>query len=101
MELFMDASNLDLLTQIGSLGIGAVIAVIVLLWKRTDDQRHEQRLEALTEEGNRRFDLLLEISQGTTLALNELRATLGEREAIEKTLLRVERSIDKLRNGET
>ena len=38
-------TELNIITQVTSLGLGAVIAVLVLIWKRADDQRYQKYIE--------------------------------------------------------
>ena len=59
-------TDATLIGQIASLGLGAVIAVIVLMWKRGDDLRHDRyimdmntRLVSLVENNTQALTNLL------------------------------------------
>ena len=58
--------QLELINGVASLGLGAVLAVIVLMWKRTDDKRYIERLEA-------REDRLIGIVDANTTAMRDLK----------------------------
>jgi hypothetical protein len=58
-----------LITQIASLGLGAVIAVVVLMWKRSDDARHETYQRETSER-------LFRVVENNTAAMVELERTL-------------------------
>ena len=58
-------TDATLIGQIASLGLGAVIAVIVLMWKRGDDLRHDRYMMEM----NSRLTLLIE---NDVTALNNL-----------------------------
>jgi hypothetical protein len=80
-------------TQIASLGLGAVIAIIVLNWKRDDDRKHVEALQAFMAEGNRRFELMLDAFQANTEALNGLRETLEQGQRAERMIEQLERRL--------
>ncbi|MBN1286162.1 MAG: hypothetical protein JXB47_12260 [Anaerolineae bacterium] len=79
--------------QIASLGLGAVIAVIVLNWKRDDDRKYAEALKTLGAEGDRRLDLMLDAFRANTEALNGLREILEEDRHTEQMLADLERRL--------
>lgn len=89
------------LTQLASLGLGAVIAVIVLNWKRDDDRKYAEALKMLSMEGNKRFDLILDAFQANTEALNGLRETLEKSRHTEQMLADLEGRLISCLKGET
>jgi hypothetical protein len=88
--------ELDLLAQLSSFGIGAVVAGIVLMWKRADDQRFAGTQTRFITESERRFDQMLQAFKENTDALKSLQTTLGRLEAIDHVATRLERRIDAL-----
>uniref|UniRef100_A0A6H1ZBE6 Holin n=1 Tax=viral metagenome TaxID=1070528 RepID=A0A6H1ZBE6_9ZZZZ len=61
--------ELTLLSQIASLGLGAVIAVIVLIWKRGDDATHRKEIIAIIERMEVRDDQIIKLVETTTAAM--------------------------------
>jgi hypothetical protein len=84
------------LVQISSLGLGAVLAIIVLNWKRGDDARYAEALKALVDEGNRRFDMMLEAFRANTEALSQLREAIEGMQDTDRLMSMVE---DRIRAG--
>ena len=68
--------EIGLITQLSSLGLGAVIAVIVLLWKRGDDARYIKSLEDFVTRSETRDERMLKVIESTTLALQALQKTI-------------------------
>ncbi len=81
------------LTQVASLGLGAVVAMIVLNWKRDDDRKYAESLQTLVAGGEKRFDLMLDAFRANTEALNGLRETLDRQQSTEKILDLVEQRL--------
>jgi len=79
--------DLGLIREISALGLGAVIAVIVLIWKRIDDQRYAATLAEMN-------DRLLKVVTDNTSAMNNVARALNDlhnhqermREAIEENI---------------
>ncbi len=69
---------MDLIGQVSTLGLGAVIAVIVLMWKRADDCRHMEEIARFTAAAERREELLHKAFQ------ENIRATIEYRHAAEQ-----------------
>lgn len=61
--------DIQLITAIGQFGLGAVIALIVLYWKREDDKRHENYMSATNA-------AILAALTANTAALNGLQKTV-------------------------
>jgi hypothetical protein len=64
--------DIAFLGQISSLGLGAVIATMVLFWKRNDDVKYLEMQRQFKEESDKRFDLMLKAFDQNTRALNSL-----------------------------
>jgi hypothetical protein len=86
--------ELDLLTQLSSLGVGAIVAGIVLIWKRADDQRFAGTQAQFLAESERRFDQMLDAFRSNTDALRALQETLSRLETIDHMVTRLERRLD-------
>jgi uncharacterized protein Yka (UPF0111/DUF47 family) len=85
-----------LVNNLISLGIGGVVAAIVLLWKRQDDQRYAGELKALTERS-------LRAQEEATRAMRDLAGTIEKLNAlmeIEKRLTVLEHKINRKKGGE-
>uniref|UniRef100_A0A6H1ZEL8 Uncharacterized protein n=1 Tax=viral metagenome TaxID=1070528 RepID=A0A6H1ZEL8_9ZZZZ len=76
--------EISLLTQIASLGLGAVIAVIVLIWKRTDDQAHAKALEIIILRMDAQSERILKVMEATTIALQSLQRVVESLEMLSK-----------------
>lgn len=61
--------DFTILTQLSSLGLGAVIAILVLIWKRGDDSRHENYLVATNA-------TLIQLVEANTASLQVLQKTV-------------------------
>ncbi len=77
-------SDIGLLTQLSSLGLGAVIAIIVLLWKRADDQAHRDELAAIIARMEARDERMLAALESTALALQSLQETVESLSALNR-----------------
>ena len=84
------------ITQVTSLGLGAVIALVVLTWKRIDDARYAATLRQLVEERDRRFDLMLDAFRENSEALRGLSDAIGQLQDTDKIMTMVE---DRIRAG--
>lgn len=85
----------DILSMAASLGIGGLIAIVVLQWKRIDDKRYQDTISVARQEA-------LNIIEANTKALQEINATIAavleairERTTTEKALLRIEEKLNK------
>lgn len=68
--------DFTLLDKIATLGIGAVLAFIVLWWKRQDDTAYQSTIKSYKEESTRREENMLEIIKVQIETLNALRTTI-------------------------
>lgn len=68
--------DLSLINQISGLGLGAVIAVVLIIWKRGDDQRRERETTAMIERMDRsaqeREKVLIQLVRDNTTAMQSL-----------------------------
>lgn len=83
--------------QVANLGLAAVIAVVVLNWKRNDDQSYADKLRELT---NRMMVAL----EGNTKAMNHMAdavETLCSLQRIEERMAALEKKVDGRRRGGT
>lgn len=82
---------------LGGLGIGGVIAGIVMLWKRQDDRSRADELRAQREEAKADRELMRQTLEANTSALMELNKTqtsiietLQGQERTDQALARIE-----------
>jgi hypothetical protein len=80
--------DLTLLEKMANLGLGAVVLVIVLLWKRADDQRREREQAALLAQLTEREKHLMQLVAENRAALTGLQQTVEQ-------LLTVDRLADR------
>ena len=80
--------DLTLLEKVSNLGLGAVVLVIVLLWKRADDQRREREQAALLSQLTEREKHLMQLIAENRAALTGLQQTVEQ-------LLTVDRLADR------
>lgn len=80
-----------IMTTLAQFGIGAVLAGIVLVWKRQDDERNALTLRELLEQSGQREERLICVIQANTTAMQQLQAAVdrittitGLREFIEE-----------------
>ena len=62
----------SLLNSLIGLGVGGVLAGLVLQWKRQDDQRYQEELRTLTERMLMALDANTKAMQGMTSAVEAL-----------------------------
>ena len=67
---------MEIITQLASLGLGAVIAGMVLVWKRADDKRYSDSLLLLSTAQEVREERLLKILDVNTAALTAIQLTV-------------------------
>jgi hypothetical protein len=65
-------------TQLFSLGIGGVIAAVVLYWKRDDDKSHKAALIAHAAELSKINTTLIKVITANTRAINTLAIIVGD-----------------------
>lgn len=68
--------ELSLISQLASLGLGAVIAGVVLIWKRNDDQKHQETLEDIIKRLEARDDRALKVIEITAATMQSLQKTI-------------------------
>ena len=73
--------DLSLINQVSGLGLGAVIAVVLIIWKRGDDQRREREMSALIsrmeEAAKSREAVLVQLVRDNTAAMQSLEAAVS------------------------
>lgn len=67
---------MEILTQLTSLGLGAVIAGIVLIWKRADDATNATALKEFIARMEVRDDRALKAMEAVTIAIQSLQKTV-------------------------
>ena len=83
-----------LLRDISSLGLGAVITVIVIYWKRADDMRYQKALENLTQQS-------IEVIKVNTSAMNAVEMavrSMSELIALSAQLKELKKELDAYTN---
>jgi|SRR3990172_11977160 len=85
----------QLLGSLASLGVGGLIAALVLIWKRADDKAHAKILETMFARMEQRDKSALEIIQGNTTAVTTLQATVAGLSALTK----LNERLDELEGG--
>lgn len=65
-----------ILEKISTLGLGAVLAFIVLWWKRHDDAKYAESLKNLVDENLKREDKLFEILKQQTETMQSLKSAI-------------------------
>ncbi len=81
-----------LLQQAASLGLGAFLAVTMLIWKRSDDVSHKAALKEMTDAYRLLLEKTLVSVQSTNAVLEDISqaSKIGERlEAIEGAMVRL------------
>lgn len=63
--------------ELASLGLGAVLAGIVLYWKRIDDQRYADRLERMWDRRDEQQERLLTIIRQNSIAIEAMTNTIS------------------------
>lgn len=76
-------AELEILKMAASLGGGALMVAVVLLWKRADDQRYARALEAMVE----RQTQIIQANTTAMTRLEEAIAKLADVSALEERLL--------------
>jgi hypothetical protein len=73
--------DLSLINQVSGLGLGAVIAVVLIIWKRGDDQRREREMSALIgrmeDTAKSREAVLVQLVRDNTAAMQSLEAAVS------------------------
>lgn len=69
--------ELGIIEKIVTLGLGAVIAIIVLYWKKIDDVAYQANLKVFLEESLKREHKMVDIVQLQTITLETLKATIS------------------------
>ena len=78
---------IELISQVSSLGLGAVLAVVVLVWKRADDLRHI----SYVEQTNAKLIAIIESNTATLTNLQKTVEALASLARLEDRLREVER----------
>jgi len=73
--MYMD---IDILKEISTFGVGAVIAGIVLHWKRHDDMMYQNTLKSHLEESQKRELQLINLVQLQVETLQALKQTITQ-----------------------
>jgi hypothetical protein len=81
----------ELINSVSSLGLGAVIAVIVLYWKRQDDEKHALQLANLVESYEKRGEKVLDIIKEQTLTIFQLEKTVQNILTLDKIQDKIEK----------
>ena len=82
--------EVTLISDAIQLGIGGVVAVLVLLWKRADDRKHQEDMKSMIERAERREDQQTAVISANTAAVSSLNSIVNKMidlDAIEKRLL--------------
>ena len=77
-----------LLERAATLGLGALIAVIVLLWKRADDKEHALQLAKMEERNNKIIEANIKAMQELTIVVHGLVTMSSLVERLEKEIAR-------------
>jgi len=90
--------ELELIKVAANLGLAAVIAVILMLWKRQDDKRFEAILEGFLARQEELVKRVVQVIEANNRALTDVNAALGEIRAfmdrVDQRLARLEEKID-------
>ncbi len=70
--------DVELVKQISDFGLAAVMLLIVVLWKRSDDQRHMAELSSLVSRQDEREKQLMQLVADNTAALRALEHTISQ-----------------------
>ena len=90
--------EVELIKVAANLGLAAVIAVILMLWKRQDDKRFEAILEGFLARQEELVKRVVQVIEANNRALTDVNAALGEIRAfmdrVDQRLARLEEKID-------
>lgn len=90
--------EVELIKAAANLGLAAVIAVILMLWKRQDDKRFEAILEGFLARQEELVKRVVQVIEANNRALTDVNAALGEIRAfmdrVDQRLARLEEKID-------
>lgn len=70
-------------------GVGGGVALLVMQWKRQDDQAHNKTLEAFNVRYETHLTNMMEVTRANTAALVALQATIGSQAQNESLYLRL------------
>ena len=90
--------DIELLKAMTNLGLAAVVAVILMIWKRQDDKRFGAILEGFLQRQEELVEKLVQVIEANNRALTDVNAALGEIRAfmdrVDQRLARLEEKID-------
>ena len=90
--------EVELIKVAANLGLAAVIAVILMLWKRQDDKRFEAILEGFLARQEEVVKRVVQVIEANNRALTDVNAALGEIRAfmdrVDQRLARLEEKIN-------
>ena len=90
--------EVELIKVAANLGLAAVIAVILMLWKRQDDKRFEAILEGFLARQEELVKRVVQVIEANNRALTDVNAALGEIRAfmdrVDQRLARLEEKIE-------
>lgn len=69
-------TDIQLISQFASLGLGGVIALVVLVWKREDEKRWGDILQKMAERTESREARILQVIESFTTAIGGLQRTI-------------------------
>lgn len=95
--------ELDILKAVANLGLAAVVAVILLVWKRQDDRRFENVLSGFVRRQEEMVQALIRVVEANNRALSDIHTALGEirlfMESVDRRLAKVEEALQEVRRA--
>lgn len=95
--------DLEILKIAANLGLAAVVAVLLLLWKRQDDRRFEAVISGFLKRQEEMVQALIRVVEANNRALADIHVALGQirafMESVDVRLARVENALQEVRRG--
>ena len=92
--------EVELIKIAANLGLAAVIAVILLIWKRQDDKRFESVLDGFLKRQEEMIQHLVRVIEANTQAMSDVKIALAEvkhfMEQVDHRLARVEEALARM-----
>jgi hypothetical protein len=89
--------DLDLLSKVAQMGIGVMIAIIVLMWKRADDVKFQNDLRGVIASCNEREDKLIAVLETNTAAMMALKTAVegfSSMRALEESVRKLQNTVE-------